>query len=124
MLCARTCSARSPRPTCARSSPRKEPRHRALLPANSPGSSRKKRADGPSSYARAASRWSRELRSEVSRARPACLLEYLLHVDDEVGAVARLGHARVRHAIGRHGLLRIRDIGVQRLWGPGNAAAL
>src|SRR3989449_6322202 len=52
------------------------------------------------------------------------LLEYLLHVQDEVGAVARLGHARVRHAVGRHGLLRVRDIGVQRCLRPRDAAAL
>src|SRR5260221_384113 len=52
------------------------------------------------------------------------LLEYLLHIKDQVGAVARLGHARVRHAIGRHGLLRIRDIRVQCLRRPGDAALL
>ncbi len=31
---------------------------------------------------------------------------------------------RVRHAIGRHGFLRIRDVGVQRLRRPGDAALL
>src|SRR5882762_7940553 len=117
-------SGRSLLRTSGKSSPRKEPSRRTSLPANSRASSRKTRAGGPNLSRSAASRWSSEPRSEVSRACPARLLEYLLHVQDEVGAVARLGHARVRHAIGGYGLLRIRDIGVQRLRCPGDAAAL
>jgi hypothetical protein len=52
------------------------------------------------------------------------LLEYLQHVHDEVGAVAGVGQAVVRHAIRRHHLLRIGEEIVHRLRRPGDAAAL
>src|SRR5712664_1838318 len=54
----------------------------------------------------------------------ARLLERLPHVPDQVRAVARLGQAGIGHAVLRHGLLRIGDVGVQGLRAPGDAAAL
>src|SRR6266436_2799453 len=61
-------------------------------------------------------------RSKAPEARQ--LLEYLQHKHDEVGAVARVGYASVRHAIRRHCFLRIVDESIQRLGRPDDAAAL
>src|SRR5438128_10696511 len=52
------------------------------------------------------------------------LLEYLQHVHDEVGAIARVRQTVVRHAIRRHHLLRIGDESIQRLMRPGDTATL
>src|SRR3954451_22386065 len=52
------------------------------------------------------------------------LLGGLLQISDQIGAVARAGHAGIGHAVARHHGLRIGDELVERLWRPGYSAAL
>jgi hypothetical protein len=52
------------------------------------------------------------------------LLRRLQQICDQVGAIARVGHAGIGHAIARHQRLRVGEISLQRLRRPDNAAAL